>query len=49
MDSKKKEQLAVNGWIATSVEDFLALTPEEAATIELKLAVERKLKADNGA
>jgi predicted XRE-type DNA-binding protein len=44
MDPKKKEQLAAKGWIATSVADFLALTPEETAHIELKLQLSAALK-----
>lgn len=44
MDAKKKEQLATKGWVATSVQDFLELTAEEAAYIELKLQLSTALK-----
>jgi DNA-binding XRE family transcriptional regulator len=44
MDSKKKEQLAAKGWIATSVQEFLELAPEEMAYIELKLQLSAALR-----
>lgn len=44
MDAKKKEQLAEKGWVSTSVQDFLGLTPDEMAYIELKLQLSRELK-----
>ncbi|MDX1497348.1 MAG: hypothetical protein R3352_07325 [Salinisphaeraceae bacterium] len=34
---EEKQQLAEKEWVATTVEEFLELTPEEAAYIELKL------------
>jgi predicted XRE-type DNA-binding protein len=37
MDEKKMELLKEKGWQIGSVVDFLGLTPEEAAYIELKL------------
>ena len=44
MDSKKRAQLEANGWVVTSVEEFLGLTPEEVAYIDLKLRLARDLK-----
>jgi transcriptional regulator with XRE-family HTH domain len=44
MDEKKKERLEAKGWKVGSVEDFLNLTPEENALIEIKLALSRNLK-----
>lgn len=44
MDKAKREKLEANGWKAGTVEDFLELTPEEAALIEIKLALSRILR-----
>jgi len=44
MNKEKRKQLAEKGWIETTVEDFLDLTPEESAYIELKLLLSRSLK-----
>ncbi len=44
MNEEKQKQLAKKGWTATTVEDFLDLTPEESAYIELKLLLSRSLK-----
>jgi hypothetical protein len=44
MDAEKKQQLEANGWVATSVEDFLGLSPSEMTDIETKLKVSRALK-----
>lgn len=44
MDSVKQAQLAQKGWKATTVEDFLELTSEEMAYIDVKLALSRNLK-----
>ncbi len=44
MNEAKQAQLAQQGWKATSVEEFLELTPEEMAYIEVKLALSRNLK-----
>ncbi len=45
MNEEKQKQLAKKGWVATTVEDFLDLTPEESAYIELKLLLSQNLKA----
>lgn len=41
----KKKMLEANGWRVGSVEEFLELTPEEAALVELKLRLSDALKA----
>jgi DNA-binding XRE family transcriptional regulator len=45
MESIKQKQLEQAGWQCGSVADFLELTPEEVAIIEIKLALSRYLKA----
>jgi predicted XRE-type DNA-binding protein len=37
MDEKKKARLGEKGWKVGSVEEFLGLTPEETAYVELRL------------
>ena len=37
MDNEKKARLESHGWRVGSAEEFLGLTPEEAAYIELRL------------
>jgi transcriptional regulator with XRE-family HTH domain len=44
MDRAKRERLEAKGWKIGTVADFLELTPEEAALIEIKLALSRSLK-----
>jgi DNA-binding XRE family transcriptional regulator len=44
MDPKKKQQLEANGWVATSVQDFLALPTPEMAYIETKLKLSQTVK-----
>ena len=44
MDRAKRAKLAQRGWRVGSAEEFLELTPEEAALIELKLALSGGLK-----
>ncbi|HKZ54271.1 MAG TPA: helix-turn-helix transcriptional regulator [Anaerolineales bacterium] len=47
MDVKKQERLRAKGWKVGSVDEFLDLSPEEAAYVELKLALSegvRKLR-----
>lgn len=39
MDTAKKDRLAAAGWRSGSAADFLELTEEEAAFVELKLAL----------
>jgi hypothetical protein len=44
MDAAKKERLEAKGWKVGSVTEFLELTPEETALIEIKLSLIRHLK-----
>jgi ribosome-binding protein aMBF1 (putative translation factor) len=45
MDKKKIQRLRRAGWKVGSVAEFLDLTPEEAAYIELRLALSDALRA----
>jgi transcriptional regulator with XRE-family HTH domain len=44
MEQAKKERLEAKGWKIGTVAEFLELTPEETALIEIKLALSRNLK-----
>lgn len=44
MDKRKKDKLAKKGWKTGSVAEFLDLSEEESAYIEMKLALSEKLK-----
>ena len=44
MDQNKKDRLERAGWRVGNAEDFLELTPEEAAFVELKLALAHFLR-----
>ena len=44
MDKSKRERLEAKGWKVGTVAEFLELTPEEAALVEIKLALSRSLK-----
>jgi hypothetical protein len=44
MDREKRKRLETKGWKVGSVEEFLGLSPEEAAFIELKLELSKSLK-----
>lgn len=44
MDDTKRKRLEANGWKVGTVAEFLELTPEEAAFIEIKLALSRNLR-----
>jgi predicted XRE-type DNA-binding protein len=44
MDEAKRKRLEEKGWKVGTVADFLELTPEETALIEIKLALARNLK-----
>jgi predicted XRE-type DNA-binding protein len=46
MDKEKQERLANAGWSVGTAWDFLELTPEEAAYIELKLTLAQNLRAE---
>jgi DNA-binding XRE family transcriptional regulator len=44
MDKRKKERLAKKGWKVGSVAEFLDLSADESAYIEMKLALSEKLR-----
>ena len=44
MDKTKRERLEAQGWKIGTVAEFLELTPEESAMIEIKLALSKRLK-----
>jgi len=44
MKSAKKKQLETKGWKTGTVAEFLQLSPEEAAYIEMKLALSKNLQ-----
>jgi len=44
MDKKKKKKLESRGWKVGDTREFLDLSPEEEAYIELKLALSQSLK-----
>jgi DNA-binding XRE family transcriptional regulator len=44
MDKRKKAKLAKRGWKTGSVADFLGLSAEEVAYVEMKLALSKELK-----
>src|SRR6266436_690908 len=44
MEKHKKQQLIARGWKVGTVDDFLGLTSEETAYIELKLVLSDHLK-----
>ena len=45
MDKRKKARLAKKGWKTGSVAEFLDLSAEEVAYVEMKLALSKELKA----
>ena len=44
MDKAKRKRLESKGWKVGDAADFLGLTPEEAALVEIKLALARSLR-----
>jgi len=44
MDAAKRARLEAQGWSVGSAADFLALTPEEAALVEMKVALSDALR-----
>jgi DNA-binding XRE family transcriptional regulator len=44
MHANKRKKLETSGWKVGSVDEFLGLTPEESAYIEMKLALSNALK-----
>ncbi|WP_396222518.1 helix-turn-helix domain-containing protein [Gemmatimonas sp.] len=45
MRKAKQSTLEANGWAVGSVDDFLELTPEESALVDLKLRLSDALRA----
>jgi DNA-binding XRE family transcriptional regulator len=45
MDSAKRQRLEKAGWSIGNATAFLELTPEEAAVVEMRVALSRTLKA----
>ena len=45
MNKAKKRRLEAKGWKVDSVDEFLGLTREEAAYVELKLALSQSIKS----
>ena len=44
MQVEKRKRLEAKGWKFGSAAEFLELTPEESALVEIKLALSRKLR-----
>lgn len=44
MDKKIQQELEAKGWMITTPEEFLELTPEETAYIEVKLLLSQNLR-----
>jgi predicted XRE-type DNA-binding protein len=44
MDAKKKARLEAKGWKIGSAEEFLGLSPEETAYVELRLRLSAELR-----
>ena len=44
MDKAKRQRLEAKGWKVGNVDDFLGLSPEEAAYVELKLALSQSVR-----
>lgn len=44
MDEQKRKRLEAQGWKLGSVQDFLGLTPEEAAYVELRLKLSEAVR-----
>jgi hypothetical protein len=48
MNAKRRKALAAKGWKSVTIAEFLGLTPEEEAYIEVKLILSEKLRARRG-
>ena len=44
MDARKRKRLETAGWQIGNAAEFLKLTPEEAALVEMRVALSRTLK-----
>lgn len=45
MDVRKRRRLEAAGWTVGSAADFLGLSDEEAALVEMKMALSARVKA----
>jgi len=45
MDAEKRKRLEAKGWKVGSADEFLGLAPEEAAYIEIRLALAARLRS----
>lgn len=45
MESRKREKLEKAGWMVGTAEDFLGLTAEQAALVELRIRLSNALKS----
>ena len=45
MNKTKRERLQAKGWRVGTTAEFLELTPEESALVEIKLALSKSLRA----
>jgi hypothetical protein len=43
MEASKRQQLEAKGWKVRDAADFLALTPEEAVMVEIRLALSQEI------
>src|SRR5438270_3655521 len=44
MEKTKRKRLESKGWVVGTVADFLELTPEESALVEIRLALSKHLR-----
>ena len=44
MDTKKRKRLEAGGWLVGDAAEFLKLTPQEAALVEMRLALSKSLR-----
>jgi DNA-binding XRE family transcriptional regulator len=45
MDARKRKRLEKAGWSVANATEFLELTPEEAALVEMRVALSQSLRA----
>lgn len=45
MDKSKRKRLEARGWCVGTARDFLRLSPEEAALVEMKVSLSQALRA----
>ncbi len=49
MDKRRKKKLEEKGWVVSSGDEFLALTPEESRYLDLKFTLMESLRAEREA